>query len=434
MYTQEQYRGLTRTVINRLALLVFGASATLFPGWAAQGQASSEPSSSNQQSNTPESHTHMSEELRSSVKKVVVIAGRSPANQEITGSYEKETAGLIGGADSGSRIGTISKEIGGAPISVGFPILTIPGAIFGGLSGAAKREIQEFRDALTEDLVQAADQPLTNDGLASDVYFGLRSVPGLDTKIFAPTTPIPNDTDAILYVSVNGVSIDVQGKEAILTTSAGVTLRRLSDGKDLYERVIQYQDRDTLENWTENENALWHDYANFARHYLGREFSAEVFDRIELRHELRPKESDTVTRIKKNEWQGVSRSTSPTLAWELTLLGGDSYGSWADAIDESDIYYDVEIYDMHTLVYAENQVQDPLHTLVFEIEACKTYRWSVRPSYRVGNNIKFGEWMRFNTDTDADADAGKGIIGKKASVAPAYIQDFASLKIECGRR
>ncbi len=434
MYTQEQYRGLTRTVINRLALLVFGASATLFPGWAAQGQASSEPSSSNQQSNTPESHTHMSEELRSSVKKVVVIAGRSPANQEITGSYEKETAGLIGGADSGSRIGTISKEIGGAPISVGFPILTIPGAIFGGLSGAAKREIQEFRDALTEDLVQAADQPLTNDGLASDVYFGLRSVPGLDTKIFAPTTPIPNDTDAILYVSVNGVSIDVQGKEAILTTSAGVTLRRLSDGKDLYERVIQYQDRDTLENWTENENALWHDYANFARHYLGREFSAEVFDRIELRHELRPKESDTVTRIKKNEWQGVSRSTSPTLAWELTLLGGDSYGSWPDAIDESAIYYDVEIYDMHTLVYAENQVQDPLHTLVFEIEACKTYRWSVRPSYRVGNNTKFGEWMRFNSDTDADADAGKGIIGKKASVAPAYIQDFASLKIECGRR
>ena len=89
---------------------------------------------------------------------------------------------------------------------------------------------------------------------------------------------------------------------------------------------------------------------------------------------------------------------------------------------------------MHTLVYAENQVQDPLHTLVFEIEACKTYRWSVRPSYRVGSDIKFGEWMRSNSDTDADADAGKGITGKKASVAPAYVQDFASLKIECGRR
>ena len=433
MFTQKQHRGLTHTAISRVTLLVFGATATFMSGWTAQGQTSAEPSSSIRQSNTREPHTHMSEALRSSVKKVVVIAGESPARQSITGSYEKETAGLIGGADAGSRIGTISKEIGGAPVSFGVPILTIPGAIFGGLSGAAKREIQEFRDALTEDLVQAANQPLTNDGLASDVYFGLRNVPGLDTKLFAPTTPIPNDTDAILYVSVNDVTIDVQGKEAILTTSAGVTLRRLNDGKILYERVIQYQDRDALGNWTKNENALWHDYANFARHYLGREISAEVFDRIELRHELRPKESDTVARVKKNEWQGVSRSTSPTLAWELTLLGGDSYGSWASAIDESDIYYDVEIYDMHTLVYAENQVQNPLHTLVFEIDACKTYRWSVRPSYHVGSDIKFGEWMRFNSDTDTDADTGKGITGKKASEAPAYLQDFASLKIECGR-
>jgi len=434
MHTQEQHRGLIHTVISRVVLLVVGATAAYIPGWAAQGQIREEQSSSIQQSNTSLSHTHMSEALRSAVKKVVVIAGESPANQEITGSYEKDTPGLVEGMDSGSKIGTISKEIGGVPINIPISILTIPGAIYGGLSGAAKREIQEFRDALTEDLAQAADQPLTNDGLGSDAYFGLRSVPGLDTKLLAPTTPIPNDTDAILYVSFNGVTIDVQGKDAILTASAGVTLRRLSDGKDLYKRAIQYQDRDTLKNWTKNENALWHDYANFARHYLGREISAEVFDRIELRHELRPTKSDTVARVKKNEWHGVSRSTSPTLAWELTLLGGDSYGSWADAIDESNIYYDVEIYDMHTLVYAEEQVQGPLHTLVFEIDACKTYRWSVRPSYHIGSDIKFGEWMRFNPDTDSDIDAGKGSVGRKASDAPAYIQDFASLEIECGRR
>ncbi len=432
MNNQEQYRGLNHTMISRVALLAVGATVTFFPGWAAQSQTSSEPSSSTKQSNTPNAHTHMSEALRSSVKKIVVIASPSPANQEITGSYEKDTPGLIGGMDAGSRVGTISKDIGGVPVSIPFPILTIPGAIVGGISGKTKREIQDFRDALTEDLAQAANQPLTNDKLALDVFWGLRNVPGLDSKLFAPTTPIPNDTDAILYVSVNDVTIDVQGKEAILTTSAGVTLRRLNDGKDLYERVIQYQDRDTLSNWTENENALWHDYANFARHYLGREISAEVFDRVELRHELRPKESDTVARIKKNEWQGVSRSTSPTLAWELTLLGGDSYGSWANTIDESDIFYDVEIYDMHQLVYAEKQVQGPLHTLAFEIDACKTYRWSVRPSYHLGGDIKFGEWMRFNPDTDTDT--GKGSVGKKASEAPAYIQDFALLKIECGRR
>ncbi len=432
MYTQKKCRGLTHTVISRVTLLVVGATATFIPGWVAQGQTTSEPPSSINQLNAPD--THMSEALRFTVKKVVVLPGPSPANQAITGTYEKETAGLVAGAEAGSKVGTITKEVG--PVNVDFPIpgLTIPGMIIGGISGASKREIQEFRDALTEDLVQASNQPLTNDGLALDVYRDLQSVPGLDSKLFAPTTAIPNDTDAILYVSVKDVAIDVQGKEAILTTSAGVTLRRLSDGMDLYERVIKYQDRDTLSNWTENENALWHDYANFARHYLGREISAEVFGRVELRHELRPMESDTVARVKKNEWQGVSRSTSPTLAWELTLLGGDSYGSWANAIDESDIYYDVEIYDVHRLVYAEKQVQDPLHTLFYEIDACKTYRWSVRPSYHFGSDIKFGEWMRSNPDTDTDTDIGKGNVGRKASESPAYIQDFALLKIKCGRR
>ena len=434
MYTQEQYRGLSHTVISRVMLLVVGATATFFPGWAAQGQTSSGPSSSIGQSNTSGSHTHMSEALRSTVKKVVVLPTPTPAKQEITGTYEKDTPGLIGGVDAGRRAGTITKEVGEVAVNIPFPILTIPGAIVGGISGATKREIQEFRDALTEDLAQAANQPLTNDKLALGVYGGLRNVPGLDSKLFASTTPIPDDTDAILYVSVKDITIQVQGKEAIITTSAGATLRRLSDGTDLYERVVQYQDRDTLDNWTENENALWRDYANFARHYLGREISAEVFDRIELRHELQPKESDTVDRVKKNEWQGVSRSTSPTLAWELTLLGGDSYGSWASAIDESDIYYDVEIYDMHTLVYAEDQIQDPLHTLVFEIDACKTYRWSVRPSYHIGSDIKFGEWMRFDPDTDSEIDTVKGSVGRKASDAPAYIQNFASLEIECGRR
>jgi hypothetical protein len=427
MQTQEQCRDLTRAVLRRLALLIVSTTAIFIPGWAAQEQTGSESSSSIEQANAPDEHTHMSEVLRSSIERLVVIAGASPADQEITGSYEKETAGLVGGIDDGTRAATVSKDIGGVPINIPIPILTVPAAIIGGISGATKREIQELRDAMTEDLARAADQPLTNDGLATDVYFSLLNVPDLDTKLFASTTPIPNDTDAILYVSVNEVTIDVQGKEAILTTSATVTLRRLSDGKGLYEREIQYQDRDTLDNWTENESALWRDYANFARHYLGREISAEVFDRIKLRHELRPKESDTVSRVKKNEWQGVSKSTTPTLAWELNLLGGDTYGAWINEVDESKIFYDVEIYDLHQLVYAESKIPDPFHTLAFEIETCGMYRWSVRPS------VKFGEWMRFNSDNGIANDTGKGSVGRKASEAPAYTQDFALLEIKCGR-
>lgn len=376
------------------------------------------------------SHTHLEESVRSSVKKVVVVPGTNPASRDVTGTYEKDTPGLIGGIDEGSRVGTISKDVGGIPVSIPIPMLAIPAAIFGGLSGSAKRQIQDFRDALTEDLAKAANQPLTSDKLALDVFWGLRRLPGLDSKLFAPTTAVPADTDAVLYVNVSAVTIDVQGKEAILTTSATTTLRRLSDDKVLYERQIQYSDRDTLDSWTENENALWHDYANFARHYLGREISAEVFDRIELRNELRPLESGNVARVKKNDWHYVSESTMPTLAWELTLLGGDSYAPWVSEIDAADISFDVEIYDAHQLVYAEKQVPGSQHSLTFDIEACKTYRWSVRPSYQVGSDTRFGEWMRFSPDTDDDEGAS-GSLGREASVAPAYTQDFATLKIEC---
>lgn len=432
MSAQAQNDGPTRIWTGALALFVVAGLATPNPGRTAQAQVTEESSTENQPSNAPAPVTHMSEALRSAIKKVVVIAGPSPTKEDITGSYEKTTPGLYGGMAAGSRAGAPSAQIGGINVSFPIPILTLPGMIVGGISGKTMREMQEFRDALAEDLARADNQLLTNDGLALDVYRDLQSLPGLDSGLFASTTPIPNDADAIMYVSVNEVTIEVEGKEAILTASAGVTLRRPSDETDLYESVIRYQDRDSLANWTENDNALWRDYANFARHYLGREIAAEVFDRIELRHELLPRASDTVTLAKKNAWQGASRSTTPTLAWNLTLLGGDAYGPWVDEIDEPSIFYDVEIYDLHRLVYARKQIPDPYHMLANEIDPCRTYRWSVRPSYHVGSEIKFGEWMRFNSEPDADT--GTGIVGRNASEAPAYIQDFAWLKIECGRR
>jgi len=429
MKTGINNRSRSHSAAWRASVLVISAAATLLPGWVAFGQTSPEPPSG-----APQVQAHMSQAHRTSVKKVVVIAGQSPVVQSVTGSYEQATEGLVEGIDSGSRIGTISKEIGGVPISFPIPMLTIPGAIFGGLSGAAKREIQEFRDALTDELSQAGNQTLSSDGLAADVYFELRNLPHLQSKIFARTTPLTSDIDAILYVGLNDITIDVQGKEAVLTASARATLRRVSDGSAMYENIIQYQDRDTLSNWTDNDNALWRDFVNFARHYLGREISAQVFDRVELRHELQPVKTDTVARIKKNPWQGVSRSTTPTLAWDLALLGGDTYGTWADSIDESNIYYDIEIYDPHQLVYAEYQVQGSSHTLAMELPDCQTYQWSVRPSYRVDNGIKFGEWMRTDAHTDTGDNGAYGIFGEEASAAPAYIQHFASLKIECGRK
>lgn len=430
---ERQYCSWKYSVITHLVLLTVVATATFNIAWAAQGQVAAE--SIAEQSNAADTHAHMSEALRSSIGNVVVIPGPSPTKRDITGTYEKVTPGLYGGIGAGSQAGTLSTQVGGINVSLPIPILTVPGAIVGGIAGKTKRDIQEFRDALAEDIGHAKDQPLSNDKLALDVYRSLQNLPGLDTKLLAPAVTIPDDTEAILYVSVNDITIDVQDKDAILSTTAGLTLRRVSDEKDLYTRLILYQDRDTLTNWTANDNALWRDYANYARHYLGREIAAEVFDKVELGHELQPQQSETVALIKKNVWQGESKTTTPTLAWDLQLFGGDSYGTWINSIDESNTYYDVEIYDKHRLVYTRNQLQGPMHKLASAIDACKTYWWSVRPSYHIGGTIKYGEWMRYGVDTSSETRKGNaGNVGKQASAAPAYVQGFASLKIDCARR
>jgi hypothetical protein len=373
---------------------------------------------------------HLSEEVRASVKKLIVLPGTGPIDEATTGSYEKQTAGLYGGAEKGSRAGRgVGTEIGPVSMRIPIPILTIPGAIVGGIAGKTQRAIQDFRDRLTEDLEKAENQSLSSDALASDVFWSLRRLPKLDSRIFALTTPIPEDTDAVLYVGIEGITIDVQEKDAVISTTATATLRRLSDGVHLYEEKVSYEDRDTLANWTANGNALWHSYANYARHYLGREISAKAFDRVNLKHELMPVESANVKRVKRNNWRGVSKSSTPTLAWELKLAGGDNYGEWTKEIDPSRIAYDVEIYDMQRLVYAAKDVPQASHMVEEELP-CKPLRWSVRPYYRVAEGRKFGEWMRLGPP----GQNSKANVGRRASEAPAYIQDFATLTLKCKRR
>lgn len=370
----------------------------------------------------------MAEDHRRAVKKIVVLPGASPASGAVTGSYQKETDGLLDGVDKGREIGVFRKDIGGIPISFPIPILTVPGMIFGGLSGTIKRQIQDFRDALTDDLAASAESPLSNDALATDVFWRLRDVSGLSPKVFALTTPIPEDTDAILYVSFSDSSIEVDGKIATITFTATATLRRFSDGQYLYENQVHYQDTDTLSNWTADENAAWRDYANYARHYVGREIVAELFERVLVQQVLLPEESETVSWIKKDSWRGVTRSRTPTLAWGLSLEDKGQQVSWAKTIGETDISYDLEIYDMHQLVYSAKNVAGQQHRVDIELEDCKTYRWSVRPSYKVDGAERYGEWMRSNPD------AANGNVGEAAAAAAAYIYDFASLEIKCIRR
>lgn len=371
--------------------------------------------------------SHMPESVRAAVSKVVVLPEDAPTQQGLTGSYKKETSGLLGGWQAGQRMSRRGREFGPVWVGISIPILELPGAVLGGLTGLTKQQIQDFRDALTEDLVYATDKPLSNEKLATDVFWQIRGVPSLEPKVLAMDIAVPADTDAVLYVSLTDVSIDIEKNDAIITTSASTSLRRSSDGHELYRQTVHYQDRDTLRNWNADDNALWRDYTNFARHYIGREIAAEVFERVEINNQLTPAQSASIKTSKKDLWSGQTRTRTPTLSWDFELLGDNHYGAWADAIQPSDVAFDVEIYDRQKLIYAERQIPSTQHTVQLPLEPCGDYRWSVRPSYTIGSDRKFGDWMRGQPE-EGDASA---YVGRRVSVAPAYLQDFAQLSVHC---
>ncbi len=372
----------------------------------------------------PRVPTHMPDQLRATVSKIVILPISGDAQESVTGTYEKKTDGLAGGMTKGSGIGTIPVEVGHVPINIPIPLLREIGMLVGGITGSAQRQVQELRDRLTDDLSDAVEQPLTNSALATDVFWGLRDTNAVDPKLFAVTTPIPESTDAILYISIDELTLNVQKKEAIITTSATARLERLSDRTTLYRIEVNYEDRDTLSSWLKNDSALWHQYRVFARHYIGREISAELYGRVGLPADVRPVATTTTESVKEDDWQGRSKSQTPTLAWQV-----DWTGDAAGAAEGANILWDVEIYDASRPVYSAKQVPGLQHTVTAPLEPCKTYRWSVRPTYHKAGSQSKGWWMRAGSTTSDN----NGNAGRDVSEAHAYIQDFPSLEVKCRR-
>ena len=411
--------------VNSCRTLLVILGAVLFPGWVLSNDEVVQPA-------TPakEPATHMSEELRASVSKIVILASPGASSENVTGSYNKETPGLLGGMADGSQIGTIPVEVGPVPVGIPIPILREIGMIFGAISGGTKAEIQDFRDRMTEDLREAVDQPLTNDSLANDVFWGLKNVSTLEPKIYALTTPVPEDTEAILYVSLTGLVINVQEDEAIIEIAATARLERRSDNSTIYRKEVTYQDQDTLSNWTDNDTQLWREYRNFARHYLGREISAELFERVALNDELAPKKTDSLKPVKKDKWRAKTKVRNPMLAWDFKIIDAADTEEWEKQIDPATITWDLEIYDRQRPVYSATRISGMSHAITTQLEACKSYYWTVRPSFLVDGVRRNGEWMRLASV----GVTGNGNIGRKISEAHAYIQDFATFEVDCRAR
>ena len=366
----------------------------------------------------------MPDEVRDTVSRIVILPTAGQSGESITGTYDEETLGLQGGMAKGASIGTVPVEVGHVPINIPIPIVREIGMIVGGIAGHRQRTVQDMRDRMVEDLARAVDQPLSNMALATDVYWGLRNVATVQPKLFAQTTPIPKDTDAILFVHLDQVTLNVQEDEVIVATSAIARVQRYSDGTTLYRATAAYEDRDTLKNWARDDYALWRAYGEYARHYIARELTAVLYERVSVSHELMPVRHESIKPIKKDDWVGKTRSLAPTLAWDFKLLGSSK------ATDEATVAWDIEIFDEQRPVYQAQQIQGTQHTPTVPLEPCKTYRWSVRPTYSKDGVKRNGAWMR----RGVAGSQSNGNSGRAISVAHAYVQDFAVLQVDCKAR
>ena len=397
-------------LIKDLSTALAGTAAVLLAGWALAADENVLG-----QATIP----HMPESVRTSVSRIIILPTDGLSSESVKGTYDRKTDGVLGGMAKGAAIGTIPVEVGHVPVGIPIPILRELGMIAGAIAGGTDRKLQEFRDRLTEDLRDAVDQPLTNDSLANDVYWGLRRVDELQPKLFALTTPIPEDTEALLYVAITDLSINVQKNEAVISTTALTRLERYKDGSTLFRGEIKYEDRDTLSNWIKNDAILWREYRNFARHYIGREISALLFERIDVNHDIAPDKSASIKANKKNIWLGKTKTRTPTLVWRSDLNDA--------GIDPSSITWEIEIYDRQRPIYSASRIPGTSHTPDVPLESCGDLFWTVRPTYTVNGDTKIGRWMR----QAPDGGASNGNRGRSVSTAHAYVQDFALLHVSC---
>lgn len=385
----------------------------------------------------PKAYEPMSADVRSAVERVAILPSDAATAEAISGTYDRAQPGLVGGADAGRRRAGVSGQVGGVNVHVPVPILQIPSAIFGGLSGAAKKDVQEFRDALTEDIMNADSQPLTNSSLALDVHRYVSSLSPVEAQLLSSVTGIPDTTGAALFVGFDDFKMDIDGNRATLILTASAALTRRSDNTILYSRTMEYQDTDTLENWTKDDLALWRDYANFASHYLARELAGETFFRRPMPLTLTPRATKTAKEHRRVGNRFVSDSPTPELAWDVaprkTGEGEAPTAASETAIETGELAWDVEIYDAHRIVYS-GRAFAPSHVLSYELDPCRTYRWSVRPARDSGADTAYGDWMRLVSAESAEFKGRNGLIGREASVAPAYTQDFPELEIKCSKR
>ncbi len=370
---------------------------------------------------------HMPESIRMWVASVNVVADGSAPTLNVGGDFGRETTTTGEGAaiGAGAGVGLTGEMVAEDPralILVPFvlPVAVVAGSVAGAAAAKIEQEVQKFRDGLTEDLSESGDTPLPGAALAETLRDHLEFVTDVEVA----------DADSAttsLAVEVSEVSITVEGNDATVTTEVIATLRDIESGSALYTHRFSHSDRDTLRNWTADDNALWDVYVDNARRRIAQDISEHFFETIVTRHVLRPVR--TASQAGNGDgWNSRLKTDAPTLSWELFLLGGDEYDDWQ--LDDGPTTFDLEIYDGARIVYAARRIDGSRHDVAEALPRCRTLYWTVRPVYTIDGRTRAGEWMYRHSATER-------MMNKQGVTVSGDIRDawegFAKIRTRCSK-
>jgi len=305
------------------------------------------------------------------------------------------------------------------------PIAIVLGTVGGAAAAKVQQEIQEFRDDLTEELSEESNPPLGVDILGEALRARLANSHDIAAFLIDAEKTVPENVDAIVDIRVNDLTIMVEGRHAIMTTTATAELRLTESDRVAYQKTFVYADKESLGDWVKDENALWTDYIDRARQHFTRAISNDFFEGVLLRHVLRPTNNvDDNRNSAKAVWGTSVETATPLLSWELILLGDDAYGAWSEKIDATSATYELEVFNDGRLVYSANDIPATNHAIETPLDGCSTYSWSVRPHYQIDGRTRTGEWMNY------DPRAGRSYRSEKYET-PGFWKNFAKFEIRC---
>ncbi len=358
---------------------------------------------------------YMAEDIRASISSISIEAGSLAPTLYVGGDYGAETLTAGEGAAAGAAGGVLAtgEMVGEDPraiilVPIILPVAIVAGSVTGAAAAKIKQQVQKFRDGQTEEMLDDAEFGNPNTELAQNFEESVRAVDDVDVVD-------ADQADALLIVTLKEIGVIVNGNDAEISATAGVLLKDPS-GRVLFMRDVDYWDKDTLSNWTANDNALWKQFTINAHRHIARVASERMFEAVTTRHVLRPTD---------NDWSGMARSKQPVLTWDFVLLGGDSFDD--TDIADNPILFDIEIYDGSRVVYSAQDVAGMSHEVAGDLPRCRTLSWTVRPIFEIGGQKRAGEWMR-------QANLAERLSGHQPwSYKREFWKGFAEIKTGCGR-